>query len=119
MVAGELHHIAQALSQSSGSGSTGVTTDQFNAGIQTLMSLISEFADRLTAHNTRVETALAGLSGDVTALKAKIEELQNSPGVITPEDQSLLDAIEVQVGSVADRLTAMDELTPPAVPPTA
>lgn len=111
----ELHHVAVAL-QSLGSGSAGVTPEQFNLGIQKIMSVISDFAERLAAHNARVETALTGLSEDVAALKAKIEELQNTPGGITAEDQELLNQIEVQVGSVADRLEGLDQMTPPTPP---
>ena len=81
-----------------------------------IMSVISEFASWQNTFNDRVDSAVAGLATDVAYLKAKIEELQNSPGAITPEDQALLDALDARVASVADKLEALDALTPP-VPP--
>ena len=86
---------------------------------RTIMSAISEFSARVTAHNERIDAAVTGLQGDVDALKKKIEELQNSPGAITPEDQALLDGIEARASGVADKLAALDALTPPTAPPTA
>lgn len=49
-------------------------------------------------------------------LKDQITALQNSQGAITPEDQALLDGIEAKAAAVADKLTALDALTPPTVP---
>lgn len=119
LVAVELHHIAEALSHSPGTGNAGlVTTEQFTAGIQKIMSAISEFAARQSAFNDRLDTAVAGVSADVAALNAKIEELQNTPGEITPEDQALLDDIEARSDAITTKLEALDALTPPAVPVT-
>lgn len=113
-VATELHHIAQSLS---GAGSAGsVTSAQFNAGIQTIMSAISDFATKQNAFNARLDTAIAGVTSDVAALNAKIEELQNTPGAITPEDQALLDEIETRSDAITTKMEALDALTPPAVP---
>jgi outer membrane murein-binding lipoprotein Lpp len=82
-----------------------------------LMSAISDFAAKQAAHNAAIDTAITGLSGDVQALKSLVEQLQNSAGQVTPEDQALLDQIESQTGAIADRLTALDAETPPT-PPT-
>ena len=81
------------------------------------MSAISEFATKVTAHNAKIEAAVNGLTEDVQALKAKIEELQNTPGIITPEDQALLDGIEGAAASISAKLEALDGLTPPPAPP--
>lgn len=81
------------------------------------MSKISEFAAKMAEHNTKIETAVSGLQTDVTDLKNKITELQNSAGEVTPEDQALLDEIETKAFAVADKLEALDGLTPPEAPP--
>ncbi len=83
------------------------------------MSKIQEFVDAVNQYNDRIDTAIDGLSADITALKEEIERLQNTPGEITPEDQALLDSIQTRVGAIADKLSALDaatEQTPP-VPP--
>lgn len=81
-----------------------------------IMSKISEFAEKQTAHNATINAAVDGLVADVQGLKDQITALQNSAGQITPEDQSLLDAIEVKTGQIAEKLAALDAETPPVVP---
>jgi hypothetical protein len=56
--------------------------------------------------------------GDVAFLKKTIEDLQNSSGGISPEDQALLDAAEARIGTIAEKLVALDSETPPPAPPT-
>lgn len=82
-----------------------------------IMSAISDFADKMTEHNAKVDAAVAGLTTDISTLEAQIAALQNSAGQITPEDQALLDGIEQKAGQVADKLAALDALTPPPAPP--
>jgi hypothetical protein len=97
-----------------------------------IMSAISDFAAKQKAFNDRQATAIdsvvtsqGGLTADIAELKRLIEELQNSPGTITPEDQALLDDLTAKAEeatnkaeSVAAALAALDQQTPPAVPPT-
>lgn len=84
-----------------------------------IMSKITEFADAVDAHNAAVDTAIQGLSDDIANLNKQIQDLQNSAGQITPEDQARLDAIQARSQMVADKLAALDALTPPAAPPVA
>ncbi len=86
--------------------------------LEKIMSAISDFADKMSAHNNQVDAAIEGLQGDVGSLKQQITDLQNSQGTITPEDQALLDGIEAKAAVIADKLTALDSLTPPPAPPT-
>lgn len=81
-----------------------------------IMSAISDFKAKMDAHNAKIDAAVSGLQGDVQTLNDKITQLQNSAGQITPEDQATLDEIEVQAGVIADKLDALDQLTPPAPP---
>lgn len=95
------------------------------------MSAISDFAAKQKEFNTRqaqaidgAVTSLGGLTSDVAELNRKIEELQNSPGGVTPEDQALIDDLQAQGEAVAAKaeslaaaLKALDEQTPPAAPP--
>lgn len=96
------------------------------------MSAISDFATKQKEFNTRQAAAvdgavasLQGLTDDVAALNKKIEELQNSSGGVTPEDQALIDDLQSQGEAVASKaealaaaLKALDEQTPPTVPGT-
>lgn len=81
------------------------------------MSKISEFAAAQTAHNDKVEAAVAGVATDVTWLKDEITRLNNTPGDITREDQEILNGLLARSEAVVQKLEALDALTPPAVPP--
>lgn len=81
-----------------------------------IMTKISDFADKQTAHNARMDAALTGLSGDIDALNAKIAELQATQGAITAEDQTLLDDLQTQGEALSARIEAADALTPPTMP---
>lgn len=80
------------------------------------MSQLSDFAQRVSAFQDQQSAAVDGLKSDVQALNDKITELQNTPGPITPEDQTLLDGIESRAKNIADKLTALDAQTPPTAP---
>ena len=86
--------------------------------LEKVMSKVSEFATAMNAFTDRQDAAVAALQGDVSWLKDKIDQLQNTPGEISAEDQALLDAIQARADSVAVKLEALDAMTPPAVPVT-
>jgi len=75
------------------------------------MSAISDFSDRVSAKFDAIGTSVDGVVADVAFLKAKIEELQNSPGTITPADQALLDALEARVGTLSTKVADLDAAT--------
>jgi hypothetical protein len=81
-----------------------------------LMSAVSDFAARQTTFNDRLTAAISGVAADVAALNAKIEELQNTPGSISDEDQVLLDELQTRGEALATALEAVDNLTPPPPP---
>jgi prefoldin subunit 5 len=83
-----------------------------------IMSAISDFGDKMKVHNAKVEAAITGLQGDIKNLSDQIAVLQASSGTISAEDQATLDTIETQAGAIADKLDALDALTPPVVPVT-
>jgi peptidoglycan hydrolase CwlO-like protein len=80
------------------------------------MSAISEFAERVAAHQSATEAAIQGVADDVNALKDLITELQESAGEITPEDQALLDEVELKAAELAEKVSAVNEMTPPEPP---
>ena len=108
-----------------------VTTSDLDRLENKIMSAISDFAAKQKAFNERqgaaIDSAVAsvnGLTADVKALNDKITELQNSSGGVTPEDQALINELETQGEAVAAKaeaaaaaLKALDEQTPPVVPP--
>lgn len=81
------------------------------------MSKISEFVTSQTNFNTRMAAAISGVASDVAALNEKILELQNTAGQVTPEDQALLDELQLQAEHLTEKLEALDALTPPVAPP--
>lgn len=86
----------------------------------TIMSAISDFAARQNTHNDRIDAAVTAITADIAELNAQIQELQNNPGPISAADQELLNALEARGTAVAEKLDALNALTPerPA-PPTA
>lgn len=83
-----------------------------------IMSAISDFATAQNAFNDQMDASISGLNGDIANLNAQIAALQASAGQITPADQALLDGIQARGKAMADKLSALDALTPP-VPPVA
>ncbi len=82
------------------------------------MSAISDFAAKQKAHNDAISAGIDGIATDVKTLNDKITALQNSPGTITPEDQATLDQLDATGQALADKVKAVDDLTPPPVPTT-
>lgn len=85
--------------------------------LERIMSKISDFAAQMNAFTDRQDKAVSDLQDDVKTLNDKITELQNSGG-LSAEDQASLDSIQARASTVADKLEALDSLTPPAVPTT-
>lgn len=79
------------------------------------MSKISEFAEKQKAFNDRLDVAISGVTSDIAELNTKIEELQNTPGEITAEDQALLDELQTRIEALTAKAEALDALTPPPV----
>jgi len=86
-----------------------------------IMSAISDYGDKVTAAFDKLGTAVDGVAADVAFLKAKIEELQNNPGPISPADQAILDAIQARADDLTSKVEALDAATeqPPPPPPPA
>ena len=78
------------------------TSNQLQETEHTIMSAISEFAAKQAAYNARLAAAVAGITGDVQNLSAQIAALQASSGVLTAEDQALLDGLQAQTESLVE-----------------
>jgi hypothetical protein len=78
-----------------------------------IMSKISEFAVSQSLFQDRIDVAITDLQGDVQSLDNTIAALQATSGSITAEDQALLDNIQARTSTIADKLDALDALTPP------
>ena len=77
---------------------------------------IAEYVAQANAFMDTLDTHATGLEGDIKFLNDKITEMQNSPGVLSPEDQTALDAMQARVEASVGRIAAADALTPPVVP---
>lgn len=86
--------------------------------LNSIMSAISDFAAKQNAHNDKIDAAVAGLQGDIKFMQDQIAKLQASGGTLSAEDQATLDALDARGQAIADKLTALDAMTPP-VPPAA
>lgn len=113
-----LKDLADAVRHASSQTGTNSILIRMDTMEDNIMSAISDFAAKQNAFNDRIDTAVQGLTGDVTALKDEITKLQNSPGTITPEDQASLDAIQARTDAITTKLEALDALTPPTPPTT-
>ena|SRR5688572_196002 len=85
--------------------------------VELIMSAISEYSSRVGTAFDSISTAVDGVVADVDFLKTKIQELQNTTGAITPEDQALLDAIEARASQIASKVQALDQATESAPEP--
>ena len=79
--------------------------------------VLQAFADQAKVFIGTINTGIDGIAGDIASLKAKILELQNTPGTLTPEDTALLNEIQGMTEALAGRVTELDALTPPVAPP--
>jgi len=77
---------------------------------------IETFAAAQNAFQDTIDAGISGLTGDIKFLNDTIAQLQASAGQISPSDQALLDSLEARAKSAADRVAALDALTPPVVP---
>lgn len=82
-----------------------------------IMSAISDYAGKVNTAFDEIGASVDGIVGDIAGLKKKIDDLQNSPGTITPEDQKLLDDIQARAVAVAEKVKALDEATENPVEP--
>lgn len=85
--------------------------------LERLMTIISDFVAKQNAHNDKIDDSISGLQEDIAALNAEILKLQTSSGEISPEDQASLDALDARGQSIADKIEALNALTPPVPPP--
>jgi hypothetical protein len=81
-----------------------------------IMSAISDFSAIVTTAFQQmgqgiqsISGSVAGLTEDINGLKALIEQLQNNPGSITPEDQALLDQAQVAANTLAADLNIIKD----------
>ena len=82
----------------------------------TVTEALAAFDAAMTTYNDAHDAAITAVQGDIENLNAQILALQNSTGAITPSDQAILDKIQARGQAVADKLAALDALTPPVVP---
>lgn len=80
------------------------------------MATVQDFVAQSTVFFDRMDTAVTDLQGDVDNLTKQIADLKANAGGLSPTDQAALDAVSTRVSGIADKLDALDALTPPAAP---
>lgn len=83
------------------------------------MSALSDFLAHQKAYNDQMNAYVSAILNDVNHLNDVIKQLQESPGAVSPEDQAAIDELQKQGQSLLDRMKALDDMTPPPVPPAA
>ena len=78
---------------------------------------IEAFVAQQNVFLNKIEGHVTGLTGDVKSLNDTILLLQKTPGVLTPQDQALLDSIQAKTEALVGGIEALDALTPPVLPP--
>ena len=68
-----------------------------------IMSAITDWAAKEQADLDGISTTLDGIVTGITALDAKITALQNSPGVLSPTDQTALDGIQTSSSALVTK----------------
>lgn len=86
------------------------------AGEKTIMSALTDFADKIKADIEKSNAAIEGIGGDIQRLTAKIEELQNLPNP-QPEAQAIYDELSALSSGLVNKLQGLDALNTPPVPP--
>lgn len=83
-----------------------------------IMSVIADFVAQQNAYNDQMDAAIAGLTEDVKGLAAHVAALQNTPTPLSADDVGLLSALATRTKGIADKLAALDAVTPPVAPAT-
>lgn len=84
-------------------------------GQNAIMSVITDWAAKEQTDLTAIKTTLEGVVTGIQALDAKIVNLQNSPGTLSPADQAALDSIESASAALVAQAEAIS--TAPPDPP--
>lgn len=80
------------------------------------MSAVTDFTTAVQTSLAKVNADLDVISTGITALDAQIQALQNSPGTLTPADQSALDSISAASTALAAKADAVVPAVAPPVP---
>jgi len=81
-----------------------------------LMNTISEFAEKQSQYNERMNEALKGISGDFKNLQYQINVLQANTGGLSQADKDALIKLSNNASDLADKLDALDAINAPALP---
>lgn len=79
--------------------------------LEKLMSAISDFNAEMRGIFAAMSASLEGLTGDIATLNLKIADLTGSP-----EDAVMLAELKAIAGAMAERIEALNALTPPSIP---
>lgn len=93
-----------------------ITKVDLENAVNRIMSKISEHYDAVSAAWDAIGTKVDGVADDVAYLKETIDKLNSTGGPISPEDQILLDALQVRAGATLARVTALDDATARPLP---
>lgn len=76
-----------------------------------IMTKVQQFIADQNSQNDKIDAAVSGIEADVAFLKAKIDEIQNSPGELSPADQTALDALQNRVSATVAKVEALNSVT--------
>ena len=79
------------------------------------MSVVTDFAAKVQASFDKVSADLDSITAGIANLDALITAFQNSPGTLTPADQTALDGIQAASQALVAKADAVSVVPP--VPP--
>lgn len=83
----------------------------------TTMATLDEFIFQQTDFNAALNTALTDIGGDIQSLNDQITALIAAPGTLTPEQIAAIQALALSGAALNAKAAALNDLTPPVVPP--
>lgn len=86
-----------------------------NENYEKIMQAITDFATGVQASLDTLSTDLTAITTEIAALNTQIQAFNNSPGTLSPADQTALTTIATNAAALATKATAM--VPPPVVPP--
>lgn len=81
------------------------------------MATFDQYVIDQREHNQATSDALNDLAGDVEGLSDLVASLKAAQGTLTDAQQAVLDELDAAGKDIADKATALANVTPP-VPPT-
>jgi hypothetical protein len=83
-----------------------------------LPKIVTDYLTAQEGYNGEMDTGLTEVDGDVTELNRQIQDLKDNPGEADQDTIDRINALSIKGRELADKTKALNERTPPTIPPT-